>query len=128
MGNIGVVRNPRLEARYLEEKDHILRDLGHIKPYLDAVLDNELHQKLLRRALTLRLFRVRMVDGKTPDPTFEELKPNLLKMYRRYYKVHRSGQMPDGAVRINPDPEYKNFYNRMKLVMKDFDSMTELDK
>jgi hypothetical protein len=129
MGNkLGVISDPLLEEKYLREKDHILAELGPKLPYLNIVLDNELHKKLLRRANTFRLLHVRVVNGEMPRATLEELKPSLLKLYRRYYNVHKSGQMPAGEVRINPDPEYKNFYNRWKLIAQDFDRVTELDK
>ena len=128
MGNkLGVISDPRLEKEYLREKDDILAELGHRLSYLNSVLDNELHKKLLRRANTFRLLHVRVVNGEMPRATLEELKPSLLKLYRRYYNVHKSGQMPAGEVRINPDPEYKNFYNRWKLIAQDFDHVTELD-
>ena len=115
---------------YLEVKDLFLdKYLPDIKNNLNKILDDELHKKILYWAKFFTTFSW-ATDSRYKQriPSIEEVKSNLIKLYKRYNKVYNSGLMPPGKTRIIQDPTYENFKNRMTLVNKDFYSITDLDK
>ena len=116
---------------YLKMKNSFLKENlpSTIYDFLKDKLNDEMHQTIFSNAQSWYRMPHAMIYGVKPRPvSLDNVKPWLLKIYIRYYNVHRLGLMPPGTTRINPDPGFQNFKNRMNLIMKDFDIDNELDK
>jgi hypothetical protein len=121
--SIEASRFPEIREQFLQ------RYLPDIKVYLNSVLNEDLHKKILQTAASWTTWCwAHRPDTPRRKPRVDEVKKDLIKIYRRYYNVHKKGLMPIGTIRLMPDPTYQNFKNRMKIVSKDSDIITELDR
>jgi hypothetical protein len=123
--------NESIESSRLPEirEQFLQRYLPDIKTYLNLVLNEDLHKKIRQTADIWATWTwAHHPNIPRRRPTVGEIKNDLIKIYRRYYNVHKRGLMPIGTVRLAIDPTYENFKNRMKIVYKDCDIITELDR
>lgn len=118
---------------FLNIKDKFLdENLPKISGYLKSVMNDYMHKKMIDSAVA---YYKRVKEfAYTPDGTgrvlgMSEIKDTLIRMYNRYYNAHRGNMIPS-SVRIDPDPEFKNFKYRLEnFVMNDLNIVkSDIDK